>query len=166
MTEVINSFQTENRKGIPLGNLTSQIFANIYLNQLDQFVKHVLKVKYYIRYADDFIILDSNQEALNRYTCILAKFLKEKLKLDLHPQKVNIRKFSWGIDFLGYVVLPFYILQRRKTKRRIFRKIKSRIQAYQNKQISDYSLNQTIQSYLGHLSHANTYKFRQKLLQQ
>jgi len=159
LTEIINSFSSElgNGRGIPLGNLTSQVFANIYMNRLDQFVKHQLKVKYYVRYADDFIILSSNKDILNRYTSILPKFLKEELKLEFHPKKVFIRKLEWGIDFLGYIILPHYILPRTKTRRRMFKKIQIKIQDCQSEKISEYSLSQTIQSYLGYLSHANAY---------
>lgn len=105
--------------GMPLGNLTSQVFANIYLNELDQFVKHKLKAKYYIRYADDFLFLSENKENLHRYVDILKQFLTNELKLDLHPDKINIRCLVNGIDFLGYIVLPHYIFifcQERKPK--------------------------------------------------
>ncbi len=144
-------------KGIPLGNLTSQIFANIYLNELDQFVKNELKVKYYLRYADDFVILTTDKRQVYQYTSILEVFLRDNLKLELHPEKIIVRKLTWGIDFLGYIVLPHYILPRTKTKRRMFRKIEVKVRQYQNREISDYSLNQTIQSYLGYLRHANAF---------
>ncbi len=159
---VINSFsQTEAQigvrpqKGIPLGNLTSQIFANIYMNGLDQFVKHKLKVKYYLRYADDFIILNSKEDAL--YQCIntLKQFLNSKLKLELHPNKTSSRKLSWGIDFCGYVVLPYYILPRTKTKRRIFKTV-----------TKEFVREQQLQSYLGYFSHANAHFLTQRLKNQ
>lgn len=140
--QVIDSFS----RGIPLGNLTSQIFANIYLNELDQFIKHRIKTRYYLRYADDFLILDSNKAYLYQFINTLKQFLIEKLKLELHPNKIILRKLSLGIDFCGYVVLPHYILPRTKTKRRIFKKVlKSTIS------------NQALQSYLGYFKHANSY---------
>lgn len=154
---VIDSFQlgVEPLKGIPLGNLTSQIFANIYLNELDQFIKHKLKIKHYIRYADDFVILDSNKDIYHQYTSILVKYLKDNLRLELHPKKIVIRNLKWGIDFLGYIILPHYILVRTKTKRRILKKLKEKIRSK--------NFNQSQQSYLGHLSHANSYKFSEKI---
>lgn len=164
MTEIIESFSSElgEGRGIPLGNLTSQIFANIYLNKLDQFVKHKLKIKYYIRYADDFIILaDSTQ--VYKYTSILVKFLKKELKLELHPDKIILRKLKHGIDFLGYIILPHVLLPKTKTKRRIFRKIAIKVSENKSGKISDFSLNQTMQSYLGYFSHANSYKLTIKL---
>ncbi len=123
LDEIIDSFP----KGIPLGNLTSQVFANIYMNESDQFLKHRLKAKYYIRYADDFIILVGDNESLQRLLVPISEFLNEKLKLELHPQKIIIRKLEWGIDFLGYIVLPHYRLPRTKTKRRICQKLKLKI---------------------------------------
>ncbi|MBI4037905.1 RNA-directed DNA polymerase [Candidatus Curtissbacteria bacterium] len=134
---------------MPLGNLTSQIFANIYLNELDQFIKHKLKVKYYLRYADDFLILDKNKRSLLHCFETVKHYLLDQLKLEIHPNKIRIRKLSWGIDFCGYVVLPHNILPRAKTERRIFRKVSK----------GDLS-NQSLQSYLGYFSHSNSYELR------
>src|SRR4030042_5209631 len=105
ISEIITSFSTyyDQISGIPLGNLTSQIFANIYLNKLDQFIKHNLKVKYYLRYADDFIFLDSDRERLKYNLITAGNFLRDHLRLQLHPKKIILRKFTWGIDFCGYV---------------------------------------------------------------
>lgn len=150
---ILKSFSNE--KGIPIGNLTSQLFANVYLNDLDQFVKHELKIKYYIRYADDFIILSANQEYLKQLIPKIAKFLKTNLDLSLHENKIVLKKYTQGIDFLGYIVLPHYILPRTKTKRRIFKKLKEKI-GLEN-------FNQSLQSYLGYLKHANAYKLTSKL---
>ena len=157
LTNVIDSFHSESGegKGIPLGNLTSQVFANIYMNELDQSVKHQLKVKYYIRYADDFVLLSESREALEKAAGPVSQFLKTSLKLKLHPNKIIFRNLRWGIDFLGYIVLPHYILPRTKTKKRIFSKLKAKI--------NDENFNQSLQSYLGYLVHANSYKLTQKL---
>lgn len=151
LSEIINSFATEKEKGIPLGNVTSQVFANIYLNELDQYVKHCLKIKYYIRYADDFVIISRNKAFL--YQCIdtSKQFLNKKLELKLHLNKISIRKLGWGIDFLGYIVLPYYILPRTKNKKRIIAKL-------QEKNGSE-NFNSVLQSYLGYLIHANAYEF-------
>lgn len=148
LDQVIDSFP----KGIPLGNLTSQIFANIYMNELDKFIKHKLKVKYYLRYADDFLILlnSSYYDRLvyhNKLIRQIKEFLKSQLKLELHPSKIILRKLDWGIDFLGYLILPHYILPRTKTKKRIFKKLS----------------NKNLQSYLGYLKHTNSYKLSLQL---
>ena len=85
---------------MPLGNLTSQFFANIYLNELDYFVKHTLRAKYYIRYVDDFVILHNSKEKLENWKSEIERFLKDKLKLELHPQKSRIIPLSKGIYFV------------------------------------------------------------------
>lgn len=157
LLSVINSFHSERGegKGVPLGNLTSQIFANIYMNQLDQFIKHRLRIKYYIRYADDFVILEANKSSFPYYVDAIREFLKEGLKLELHPNKIIIRKLDWGIDALGYIVLPHYILPRTKTRKRILKKIKQKIGSENSEQ--------SLQSFLGYFSHAHTYKLTLKL---
>jgi|SRR3989344_1693357 len=161
LKNILKSFSKE--KGIPIGNLTSQLFANIYLNKLDQFVRQKLRIKYYIRFADDFIILDSHKDNLYRYTGILAAFLRDRLKLRVHPEKIMLRKFMQGIDFLGYIVLPHYILPRTKTKNRILRKLKERIEDFKSGEISESSLSQSNESYLGFLAHADSFEFTRDL---
>ena len=98
----LESRERESNKGMPIGNLTSQFFANVYLNELDYFVKNKLKCKYYIRYVDDFIILHESKEQLEKWKKEISNFLKEKLKIELHPQKSKIIPLSKGIDFLGF----------------------------------------------------------------
>ncbi|OHA56834.1 MAG: hypothetical protein A2114_02025 [Candidatus Vogelbacteria bacterium GWA1_51_14] len=120
---IINSFCTKENKGIPLGNLTSQLFSNIYLDLLDQYVKRVLRVKYYLRYADDFILIDADREKLENFLVLIKLFLDEKLKLVLHKDKIMISKFSDGVDFLGYVIFPYHQVLRTKTKRRAFKNV-------------------------------------------
>jgi retron-type reverse transcriptase len=160
LEQIIYSFYSDKGEGMgmPLGNLTSQVFANIYLNELDQFVKHELKIHYYIRYADDFLFLSKNKELSCEYVDILRQFLTDTLKLELHPDKISFRKLEWGIDFLGYVVLPYYIVSRTKTKRRIFKKLKEKV-GLEN-------FNQSMQSYLGYFGHANSFKITQELKNQ
>ncbi len=156
--KIIKSFSVSLDKGLPLGNITSQLFANIYLNELDQFVKHKLKIKHYIRYCDDFTILSDNREYLKKLIFTISDFLKEKLKLSLHSDKIKIRKYHQGIDFLGYVSFPHHRILRTKTKRRMFRKIERRIEQLKQNKISEESFNQTIQSYLGVLKHCKSHK--------
>ncbi len=158
--KVIKSFE----KGLPLGNITSQLFANIYLNELDQFIKHNLKIKYYIRYCDDFIILDSDRGYLQSLICKIDYFLKNNLKLCLHPNKVSIRKYRQGVDFLGYVNFPYRKILRPKTKHRIFRKISSKIDQLYTGEISKKSFYQTLQSYFGALRHYNSHKAKEAII--
>jgi len=168
LVEVVGSFSSNQAdlfvcKGVPIGNLTSQIFANIYMNEFDQFIKHELCVKNYARYTDDFVIVSSNRNNLAELLSPIRNFLNYKLHLDLHPKKVEIRKYNQGVDFLGYVLLPHHIKVRTKTKRKIPKKIKQRIIAYKDGQIKEVSLFSTLASYCGVLSHANMYEFTKNL---
>lgn len=161
--QVVDSFETSPGKGLPLGNVTSQLFSNIYLNKLDQFVKHKLKVKHYLRYCDDFVILSNNCEYLGSLIPKLADFLDKKLKLKLHERKIIIRKYSEGVDFLGYVILPHYRVLRTKTKHRMMRKLHYRIEDFKQGNVSKLSLDQSLQSYLGILRHCNGFKIKQTI---
>ena len=171
LEEIVESFSSQYstlfyQKGLPIGNLTSQLFANIYLNEFDQFIKHKLKIKHYIRYTDDFVIVANNKLYLENLIIPIRSFLSDKLALELHPKKVTIRKFHQGIDFLGYVVLPHHRLLRTKTRQHIFRKLKKRVNEYKMDLISKQTLEQSLQSYLGVLSHANTYKLNNEIRNQ
>ncbi len=161
--KIIKSFFTSLNRGLPLGNITSQLFANIYLNELDQSLKHKLKAQYYIRYCDDFVILSGDKEHLKELIVKISDFLKKKLKLSLHLDKISIRRHHRGIDFLGYVNFPYYRILRTKTQRRIFREIGRRIRELKEKKISEEYFNQMIQSYLGILKHCNSHKLQQRL---
>lgn len=158
--EVIKSFHHEDTpgKGLPIGNLTSQIFTNIYLNELDQFLKHECRVKYYARFADDFVLLSENKAALEQLLPAIKKFLVLHLKIELHPNKISLRPLHQGIDFLGYVTLPRHRVLRTTTKRRMKRKMGRRLSEYIAGEIDESSMNQTLQSYLGMLSHANCFE--------
>lgn len=168
---IVESFSSEfsnekNIKGAPIGNLTSQLFANIYMNELDHFVKQRLKIKYYIRYTDDFVVVHQNQNYLLNIKDRIADFLKTKLKLTFHPDKIQIRKYRQGVDFLGYVALPKARVLRAKTRRRIFKKLKEKVHQFKLGQISEKTLTQSFNSFLGVLSHANSYRLTQELRHQ
>ncbi len=170
LREIVGSYPSANAgggsKGIPIGNLTSQLFANVYLNELDQFVKHVLKVKHYARYTDDFVIVSHNKSHLEKILPRLKSFLAEKLALVLHPDKVSIRKYRQGADFLGYVVLPHNIAVRTRTKKRMFRKMAERATAYHNGAINKAAFDGALSSYLGVLSHADAHELTERFRNQ
>jgi retron-type reverse transcriptase len=165
LENVIFSFSSEKDKniGLPLGNLTSQLFVNIYMNKFDQFIKHKLKVKFYIRYADDFIIFSENKEWLEKQIWLIKEFLRRELKLELHPNKILIKTVASGVDFLGMVNFSDYRVLRTKTKRRMLKKISGRYGELQNKIISKELFNQSLQSYLGILKHCNGHKMAKGL---
>jgi len=153
--KVIDSFHTPGRErtGLPLGNLTSQLLVNVYMNEFDQFVKRTLKIKFYVRYADGFLFISRDKEYLIKLLPELEKFLEEKLKLTLHPNKIFIKTWNSGIDFLGWVGFPFYRVLRTTTKRRMLQRIKIN------------SNLQVINSYLGLLSHGNTEKLENEIIE-
>jgi retron-type reverse transcriptase len=147
LREIIESFSsTRPGVGLPLGNLTSQLFVNIYMNEFDQFIKHTLKEKYYIRYADDFVILSESKLWLEYQLFQIERFLNVRLKLHLHPQKVSIKTLASGVDFLGWVIFPDHKVLRTATKRRMIKKMENTISR------------ETVASYKGLLKHGNTYK--------
>ncbi|MFA6056206.1 MAG: reverse transcriptase/maturase family protein [Thermodesulfovibrionales bacterium] len=149
--EVVSSFHTtEIGIGLPLGNLTSQLFVNVYMHEFDMFVKQELRAKYYLRYADDFAIFSDNKNYLELLLLKMEKFLNKKLKLKLHENKVYIKTYASGVDFLGWVHFPYYRQIRTTTKRKILRKLKG------------YPKPQTISSYRGLLGHGNTYKLKKR----
>ena len=154
LENIIWSFHTEPRAGVglPLGNLTSQLFANVYMHRFDEWVKHTLKSKYYIRYADDFIFLSDDRKWLLGTLPQIREVLHRRLRLLLHPDKVILKTFASGVDFLGWVHFPDHRVLRTKTKRRMFQKIKASPTA------------ESLQSYLGLLGHGNTAKMRRCLL--
>ncbi|NGX59059.1 MAG: Group II intron-encoded protein LtrA [Chlamydiae bacterium] len=141
--------------GIPLGNVTSQLFANVYLHELDDFIKQELKEKYYLRYCDDFIILSNDKTHLTSLIISIQEFLAKKLKLELHPKKTIIRKLSHGIDFVGYILFEKHILMRTRSKQRMKRRLKEAYENYLIGKIDAAPMDQRLQSYLGILSHAN-----------
>ena len=153
--QVISSFEHSPGKGMPLGNLTSQLFANIYMDPLDKFVKHKLKARYYLRYADDFLILDSSADELVGYFVEIWRFLEEELKLNLHPNKIGLRKLGQGIDYVGYVARRRYTIPRRKTAERMLRNI-SRV-GDPGKVLA------VLNSYLGYLGHVKAKRIEDEL---
>ena len=132
----------------------------------DQFVKHELRVSHYARYTDDFIIVAENKEYLQSLLLKIENFLLERMKLSLHPNKVFITPFHRGIDFLGHVILPWHVVPRTKTKRRIWKKLKININQYKKGLISEKRLKAGLQSYLGVLSHGNAYRLKENLKNQ
>jgi RNA-directed DNA polymerase len=152
-SQITKSFDLGNEGvGLPLGNLTSQLLVNIYMNEFDQFVKQGLKVKYYLRYADDFVFLSSDRSYLEKLLPRISDFLKEELRLSLHPNKVSISTLSSGVDFLGWIHFADHRVLRTTTKRRMWRGIKNK-----------NGKEESVQSYLGLLGHGNTWKLKQQL---
>jgi len=149
--QVITSFQTQPGKSLPLGNLTSQLLVNIYMNEFDQWVKHTLKAKYYIRYADDFVFMSQDKRYLETILRQVSRFLEVTLLLQLHPNKVSISTIASGVDFLGWVHFSHHRVLRTVTKRRMFKNIRGFRED-----------SPTAKSYLGLLKHGATYNLKIK----
>ena len=147
--QVVSSFHTtEIGVGLPLGNLTSQLFVNIYMHEFDMFVKQELRVKYYLRYADDFTILSDDRKYLEELLLKIETFLNERLKLKLHEDKVYIKTYATGVDFLGWIHFPHHRQIRTTTKRKIIKNLKG------------YPKPETKSSYHGLLMHGDTYEIQ------
>ncbi len=160
-----NHSTTALSKGMPLGNLTSQFFANVYLNELDQFVKHTLKAKYYLRYVDDFVILHQSKKILEKYKQKIDLFLREKLALELHPHKSKIIILDRSINFLGFRIFYHYRLIRKKNICKSQQKFRQLQEWYREGLLNREKVIEYLEGWLAFISHANTYKYRRRLLQ-
>ena len=153
--QIIYSFDPDrSAKGMPLGNLTSQLLTNVYMHEFDMFVKQGLRIKYYIRYADDFVFLSDSRDFLVGLIPQIRNFLENNLKLELHPKKVYIKTVASGVDFLGWIHFSHHRKIRNVTKYRILRKLEEKFFKFE-----------TTQSYLGLLKHGNTHRLQQNVLE-
>ncbi|MBI2597498.1 group II intron reverse transcriptase domain-containing protein [Candidatus Daviesbacteria bacterium] len=156
----------EERKGLPIGNLTSQLFANVYLNELDHFVKENLREHWYGRYMDDFYIIHPDKEHLKQIKEKVRVFLWDNLRLTLHPKKSVIQNTKNGVAFVGYRTFYDHVLVRGSTLRRFQRKLKKKEKAVQKGQVSQKSLDLMKSSFAGHLNYANAYHLKTCLFDQ
>lgn len=151
-------------KGMPLGNLTSQFFANVYLNDLDQFVKHVLKAKYYIRYVDDFIIFHRDKSLLMAWKLQIDNFLKTSLKIELHPEKSRIIALKNGITFLGFRIFHKYKLLKKSNARRIWKRLDAFKKKYDNCTMSQEQIARSLEGWIAYARFADTYNLRNRVI--
>ena len=165
---IIDSFykKQENSRtvGLPLGNVTSQLFANIYLHELDHFVKQTLRIRYYVRFCDDFIFLSNHQEVLQILIPLIRYFLQQTLRLELHSHKVILRKLNQGVDFVGYILFAKHRVMRTQTKRRMKKRLRHTHKEFLLGKVSAATVDQQLQSYLGLLSHASQASLSQDLI--
>ena len=150
--------------GMPIGNLTSQLFANVYLSELDHFVKEECGVKYYIRYMDDFVILYDDKRVLKNLLEDVEYYLRVALRLRLNDKTQIFPVGPRPIDFLGYRIFPEYRLLRKGNLRRTKRKLKKFARLYALGQISLLDVQPSIVSWIGHAQHADSWRVRNKIL--
>ncbi len=154
------------QKGMPLGNMTSQFLANVYLNELDYLVKHKLKAKYYLRYVDDFIILHQSKQQLIKWKEEINNFLNNKLKLELHKDKTKIISMHNGVNFLGYKLFYYFRLLRKRNINTFRKILHNKIKRYKNNQLDKEKLLSSIDGWFGYAQHANTYNLRKSILKE
>lgn len=150
--------------GLPLGNFTSQWLGNIYLNELDYFIKQKLKVKFYIRYADDFVLLNDRREVLSEQLSAISDFLGRRLKLTMHPDKITLKKYTGGIDWVGYKILPRRIILKPATAHRMLKKLELKRQDLMESKISPWRYYETVSSYLDQLRYCAGHKLSDKII--
>ena len=151
-------------KGMPLGNLTSQFFANVYLNELDHFVKQQLKAQYYLRYVDDFIIVYHSRQALEEYKQHIDNFLHAKLALELHPDKSKIISLSRGVDFLGFTQFLRHKIIKKKNMLKLYRKSDEVYASYKEEKILYDSIYDFMEGWMAYSKNANMFKVRKRIL--
>jgi len=156
-----------NQRGEPIGNLTSQVFANFYMDCFDHFVKHYLKIRYYGRYVDDFVIVHEDKEYLKKLVPQLSAFLQLELQATIHPKKIYLQHYSKGVNFLGTIILPNRIYIAKRTKGNFYESIEKH-----NKIARDHkptkeeqrALQSSMNSYLGIMKHYKSYKLRKHMI--
>jgi len=153
---------TTRHKGLPIGNLTSQLFANIYLNGFDRFVKETLRCRAYIRYCDDFIVFSNDKRALWQVKEAMATYLAG-LRLRLHATKCQVMHTEDGIDFLGYRIFPTHRRLRQPTARQFIRRLRLQSKLYARGLLSLRCIDRNVQSWLGHAAHVATYGLRRRV---
>lgn len=151
------------KKGIPIGNLTSQLFANVYLNELDHFIKERLHARYYIRYMDDIVICDTDKTNLTALRLSIIQFLSETLLLSVHPGKIISASIESGIPFLGYILFSRYTRLRGATVKRCMKRMKKYSYTYARGRISPAYMQLLFASWRGYAHHANAWKISQKI---
>lgn len=149
-------------KGMPVGNLSSQMFANLYLNELDQYCKRTLGIHFYVRYMDDVIILHQDKDQLHEWKRIIDTFLKENLQLDLN-EKTCIRPITLGVEFCGYKIWNTHIKLRKSTALKMKRNLKKLQKEYAAGEVTVEEAKQTISSYLGILKHCDSYSLKRTI---
>ena len=149
--------------GIPLGNITSQDFANIYLNELDQYVMRFLKIRYYVRYMDDAVAIVDSREAAVKLKQKMKDFVEKHLELQVNPKKTQIFPLAQGVNAYGYKIWPTHRLLRTESKRAMKRRIKTMDRKNKNGEMELREVRQAVDSWLGHARHSNSFNLARKI---
>ena len=160
-------FHSKPNCGLPIGNLTSQVFANFYMDSFDHFVKHDLKIRYYGRYVDDFVIVHEDKEYLRNLITKLSEYLQSELQTTIHPKKIYFQHYSKGVKFLGTVILPNRIYIADRTKGNFYNAIEKQNQIARDHKPSkeeQQAFQSSMNSYLGIMKHYKSYKLRKEII--
>ena len=155
-------YANKREKGLEIGNYTSQMFANIYLNEVDQYIKHKLKVKYYCRYLDDSIVIVRTKKEAKEILEKIKKYLKENLELELN-QKTQIFKNKQGVNFCGYKINEYRMKLRDKGKRKLKKKVKKLKEEIQKENLTSKQAKKYLAGHLGYIKYANNYNLLNKI---
>lgn len=162
-------FYAKEGKGLPIGNLTSQFFANVYLSGLDHFITDTLGFKKYVRYVDDFVLVAERKETLHALVQPINQYLHENRGLRLHPKKIKLQEIAKGVDFLGYIVRPNYTLVRQKVVKRLKKRVydfATLLDGVHDEEIREEEMEKfrsVVQSYFGHCAHAESFRLRESI---
>ncbi|HUY77516.1 MAG TPA: reverse transcriptase/maturase family protein [Ktedonobacterales bacterium] len=151
-------------RGLPIGNQTSQFWANVYLHPLDQFVKSELRCPAYLRYVDDFLLFSDDKATLHRWKAQIIAFLATKLRLTIHERESAVAPVTVGVPFLGFRVYPWHRLLRRRNGVAFARRLCGLHAAYQAGKLSEAELTMRVQSWVAHVAHGDTWRLRASLL--
>lgn len=153
--------------GLPIGNLTSQLFGNVYLNDFDHYVKRALKIRYYGRYVDDFVLIHRSREFLKSVIPKIRDYLRENLQLELHPNKIYLQHYSKGVKYLGAVIKPHRIYISNRTKGNFYEAIEKQNQIARDHKPTTQEQQKflsSMNSYLGIMKHYKTYNMRKRMI--
>jgi len=161
---ILNNHKTDvPGKGMPIGNLTSQFFANVYLNELDRFIKHGIRAKYYLRYVDDFVILHTDRKELAAWQREIQSFLAEQLKVELHPEKSRIISSRRGVTLLGFRIFGDHRLLKKSNSRRIWKRLDAMKQKYDRGLLTKAEASASLEGWMAYAAFAKTHKLRARI---
>ncbi len=160
-------FHSQPNCGLPIGNLSSQVFANFYMNEFDHYVKHDLGIRYYGRYVDDFILVHPSKAYLKSLIPKLSQYLSSELQLTLHPKKIHLQHYSKGVKYIGAVILPNRTYIANRTKGNFYTAMTTFNHLIRERKPTNKELEQfrsTINSYLGIMKHFRSYNIRKRMI--
>lgn len=157
-------FYAKDNCGLPIGNYTNQVLANLYLTPLDHFIKHNLKIKHYVRYVDDLVLIHSDKEQLKVAMSLIKEYVEKELNLLIHPKKIYLQHYQKGAEFLGVFIKPYRSYVTRRIKNNSYQAIRNINISLKEEKVDVDIILSKINSYLGLLSHSNTYNLKKKIL--